>query len=641
MYFIPIKNANSYFEPSYSLIGLYFRFIFYQDNKVIGAYFVISNALDKEYHSISFQHNQLGFNYAFKELLARILALCRKYRRTKACIYVRDLSQSPFNHNNPFFLNTLKALTKEDCTFQFNIFATDGKLTTNEVAITFTHKPDGKSNRRFDKVYILKFRGFKQSFKADIYSDPINIPPLPTTLDETEKHAERESFQLSLSLSKTMTFLRDNFAKDVKHPYSSRKVSVTPPIFYNNSIVSITKQHYLFNEYYTMNQYHNIFFTAPIFLRTERFFRNALRGGLLGVYKPLIKKGFFYDINSLYSYILQNYPMPTMEPEFFDKVDFNSDFFGFIEAKVHSPSDIYIPMLPFKDPNFHHKSIFPNGTFKAVFFSEELKYAQTLGVKILETYSGYKFKSHVMFDKTMTHLIKLKHKYREYPLECKLAKIMANTLYGSFATNTENAYSLSLNNDKFFIGNKYIDPQDVTAPYDIDEVHPEKAEKQLDNFVYFQRTKCVPVSAATAAYARVYLHNIISKLKCNIYYIDTDAIVVDKPLPKEYLCDRTPGKFKLVTTIEKGIFLAPKCYICIDKEGNKKIAFSGMPALQSNTLTYEDYFDMYKQKKMKVTGKSETSIIFKFYDKLNFGRTPIFDKNKLCIDTKAIIVNKK
>ena len=641
MCFLPIKYANSFIEPSYSLIGLYFRFILDKDNKVTGAYFIISNALDKEYHSISFQHNQLGFNYAFKELLARLLALCRKYRRTKACIYVRDLARSPFNHSHIFFLNTLRALTKEDCTFNFRVFATDGKLTTNEIIIEFTHKPDEKSKRKFDKKYILKFRGFKQSFKTDIYSDPANIPPIPTTLDETKEHAEKESFQLSLSLSKTMTFLRDNFAKDIKHPYSGKKVSAIPPVYYNASIGSLAKQHYLFNEYYGMSQLRKIFFAAPIFLRTERFFRNALRGGLLGVYKPVIGKGFFYDINSLYSYVLQNFPMPTMEPEFIQKVDFNSDFFGFVEAKVHSPSNIYIPVLPFKDPNYNHKSTFPNGTFKTTFFSEELKYAQTLGVKIIETYSGYKFQSHIMFHKTMTHLIKVKNKYREYPLEHKLAKIMANTLYGSFATNTENIYSLSLNNDTFFIGNKFLDPQEPDVPYDIDELHPEKAEKKLEAFVYFQQTKSLPISAATAAYARVYLHRIISQLKCNIYYIDTDAIVVDKPLPKEYLCNRTPGKFKLVTNIDKGIFLAPKCYICVDKKGNKKIAFSGLSTFQSSTLVYEDFLKMYKDKELVMKKENKTSVIFKFYNKSNFGRVPIFDNNGLCINTQAIVIDQE
>lgn len=55
------------------------------------------------------------------------------------------------------------------------------------------------------------------------------------------------------------------------------------------------------------------------------------------------------------------------------------NIFGFCYAKVSCPKDLYLPSLPYKKDG---KLYFPSGNFEGWYFSEELKYAKSLGYKI-------------------------------------------------------------------------------------------------------------------------------------------------------------------------------------------------------------------------------------------------------------------
>lgn len=60
------------------------------------------------------------------------------------------------------------------------------------------------------------------------------------------------------------------------------------------------------------------------------------------------------------------------------------------------------------------------------------------------------------------------------------------------------------------------------------------------------------------------------KEKVDIYYVDTDAIVIKKKdleKIKEYLDEKALGKLKIVTEMDEAIFIAPKCYAYKNKEG--------------------------------------------------------------------------
>ena len=76
-------------------------------------------------------------------------------------------------------------------------------------------------------------------------------------------------------------------------------------------------------------------------------------GGIAEVYKPEGRKTYVYDINSLYPYIMKTCAMPCGPPIFtaFDKNtnDDFSNFFGFIQAEIETPKEMYVPVLCIKD----------------------------------------------------------------------------------------------------------------------------------------------------------------------------------------------------------------------------------------------------------------------------------------------------
>lgn len=138
--------------------------------------------------------------------------------------------------------------------------------------------------------------------------------------------------------------------------------------------------------------------TFPIHIPSQNqdaFIRRGYYGGHSDVYKPLGDNLYYYDINSLYPFIMKQYPMPCGIPVWknnFESVGLDS-LFGFIEAYVVCPQNISKPFLPYRDQ--HGTLIFPTGKFKGVFYSEELKFARDLGYEVIPL-RGYLFEIPVL-----------------------------------------------------------------------------------------------------------------------------------------------------------------------------------------------------------------------------------------------------
>jgi DNA polymerase elongation subunit (family B) len=73
----------------------------------------------------------------------------------------------------------------------------------------------------------------------------------------------------------------------------------------------------------------------------------------------------------------------------------------------------------------------------------------------------------------------------------------------------------------------------------------------------------VAIASAVTAYSRMIINEyklIALNEKLQIYYSDTDSLVLNGPLPPEYLYSATLGKLKLEHTFREGIFVMPKVY---------------------------------------------------------------------------------
>lgn len=77
----------------------------------------------------------------------------------------------------------------------------------------------------------------------------------------------------------------------------------------------------------------------------------AKRGGHSDVYKPYIKDGYYYDVNSLYPYAMKNWPMPIGKPWWERNLKRRKllDLFGFIQVYVICPASMHKPFLGYRE----------------------------------------------------------------------------------------------------------------------------------------------------------------------------------------------------------------------------------------------------------------------------------------------------
>jgi hypothetical protein len=197
--------------------------------------------------------------------------------------------------------------------------------------------------------------------------------------------------------------------------------------------------------------------------KKEKFVRNSYFGGCVEIYKPHLKDGgYCYDVNSLFPYAMSNFDMP-IDNGVFKNLETNSfdleNFFGFLEVIIESPKNMYIPLLLVRDEK--RGLIAPTGTFTGVFFSEELKYAQTLGYSIQFFSCGLEFKRGQPFKKFVTDLYRLKLDSRNSGLEY-IFKRMLNSLYGRLGMRNQNSFSEILNETSTFEKGALYNVKDFT-----------------------------------------------------------------------------------------------------------------------------------------------------------------------------------
>ena len=122
----------------------------------------------------------------------------------------------------------------------------------------------------------------------------------------------------------------------------------------------------------------------------DSFLRRAYYGGHADTYIPHGKDLFLYDINSLYPFVMKEFSMPGGKPVWDGNLGDKdlSSLFGFIEAYVECPKTIKRPFLPYRDKD--STLIFPTGQFVGVYYSEELKFAKSLGYTVIPI-RGYLF----------------------------------------------------------------------------------------------------------------------------------------------------------------------------------------------------------------------------------------------------------
>jgi hypothetical protein len=97
----------------------------------------------------------------------------------------------------------------------------------------------------------------------------------------------------------------------------------------------------------------------------------------------------------------------------------------------------------------------------------------------------------------------------------------------------------------------------------------------------------IAIASAITAYARIHMSYFKNNPLFKLYYSDTDSIVINKPLPTE-LVGTALGQMKLENTISKAVFIAPKVYGLVTKDGTKIIKVKGLPKDLINDINISD-----------------------------------------------------
>ena len=315
-----------------------------------------------------------------------------------------------------------------------------------------------------------------------------------------------------------------------------------------------------------LHNFTHIFYTKKMIRNndvTERYFRDAYKGGRTEIFKLYGKDLNYYDINSLYPSVMYDFEYPLPVKNNFKKVkEFDFERIGVYDITAEI-EDLHIPVL---HKNINGKFIFPIGKFTGRYYSSEILKALEMGYKITIN-SGFVFlKTAPIFKTYIEHYYQIKQ--YESGAKKAIAKLMLNSLYGKFGQRRDRETHQILEDNTLsnlnYSSKKYWDGSS-------NFIHPE-------------------IAGIITANARMRLYELFQKagLK-NIYYCDTDSIMTDSVLSTS----SELGGLKEVDKIKEFIAIAPKLYAY--QNLNKEILIKAK-GFHEKTLNFETFKNgLFKQ----------------------------------------------
>jgi hypothetical protein len=376
----------------------------------------------------------------------------------------------------------------------------------------------------------------------------------------------------------------------------------------------------------------------------DTFIRRGYYGGHADTYIPYGENLYYYDVNSLYPYIMKTFPMPPVWHGNFEDQEL-SNLYGFIEAYVECPTTINRPFLPYRDHN--NTLLFPTGSFVGVYFSEELIYARNLGYTIIPL-RGYLFeKKPSPFDSFVSSLFgsRLEAKKAGNVAMAYVYKLIMNSLYGRFGINPKSTITEICNRERYdyliLRKDNLISGDQLSEYYYIVSYVSNKGN--VDDSDWNPPTiSAVQIAAAITACSRIHMYQYISRPDC--YYTDTDSAILGSPLPEDEISSEL-GKLKMEYFVKKGIFLAPKSYLLVTEEAGNIMKHKGPAKDLVNVEWFESqYADMSRTKQVTLTSKfridwNTLNIVQKDYI-INHGiqvgnkRDPVYNNKNAWVGTR-------
>jgi hypothetical protein len=298
-------------------------------------------------------------------------------------------------------------------------------------------------------------------------------------------------------------------------------------------------------------------------------------------------KLYYYDVNSLYPTVMATQEMPIGKPIAFegDIRSVDPEAFGFFYCEITSPEYIEHPILQrrikTKDGT---RTIAGLGSWEGWIFSGEMDNAVNYGYSF-NIIRGYKFAKKNIFKGYVEKLYKLRLEYPSGTPMNLVAKLLMNSLYGKFGMKPENAcidiYDQSSEglaslqshierNEESIQDIIKLDKHTVVVTGGVSIAKYNQVED-----IYHGLDVNIAIASAVTSGARMIMSNVKNREEFDLYYTDTDSIVINKPLPSE-MVGSSLGQFKLEHEITKAVFLAPKVYGFETSDGQEIVKIKGV-----------------------------------------------------------------
>ena len=352
---------------------------------------------------------------------------------------------------------------------------------------------------------------------------------------------------------------------------------------------------------------------------TEKDIREAYTGGRVDVFRSHNSETpqpsdnnielYYYDVNSLYPFIMSTLDMPTGKPIAFNGniLRYEPDAKGFFYCEIDADDKLICPTLQRRIKTKDGvRTIAGTGKWKGWIHYDE--YHECIGKGYdIEIIKGYKFKYTNIFKDYVETLYNLRLQYSKDDPMNLIAKMLMNSLYGKFGmkseTNKVDIFDTGDSGDMDLLNTILdCDAESIQDQIEIGKhiiiVRKNMSACKYDakEDVYHGLDVNVAIAAAITAGGRMYMSQfmftgyrdypgVIDNYP--IWYTDTDSIITSIPLLPIFIGSEL-GKFKLEHVITKAIFIAPKVYGLVTNENKTILKVKGLSHQSASNISVNE-----------------------------------------------------
>jgi len=297
---------------------------------------------------------------------------------------------------------------------------------------------------------------------------------------------------------------------------------------------------------------------------------------------------------------MANTAMPIGKPIAFEGNirEIEPNAFGFFYCKISSPDLLEHPILQRRIKTSDGlRTIAGLGSWEGWIYSAEMDNAIKYGYQF-QILKGYQFEKAFIFKEYVDKMYNLRLEYEKGHAMNLIAKLLMNSLYGKFGMKLESTIIEMFDTSCETENAIFKDLLDVYGETIKDFItidnHILTVRNSLMNFKYNENEDMfhgldinIAIASAITSGARMWMSTLKNNPLFNLYYSDTDSIVIDRKLP-DFLVGKELGKFKLEYTIKRAVFLAPKVYAFITTENQEIIKVKGLNKEMLNDIHIQD-----------------------------------------------------